>query len=198
MTQYNTLNVKLCNLQLNKLKSGIKNGPEVILNLSSNLIRNSNDKTNFPHKLLLTDTQVSKVRKVFTNGPSANMKFSKTQLPKMIQSGGLLTDISGIRFSLDNFVNFPFKVLESFSKKLSNINTKKYKNNKNNLFMYAGFNINGKKTKEKFGSGITLTSNEIKDIMKVIKSLENKGILLKGTTRKVASEEGQFINFLRP
>ena len=50
MIHYNTLNVKLSNSQLNKLKSKIKNGTEVTLNLSSNLIGNSNDETNF-HKL---------------------------------------------------------------------------------------------------------------------------------------------------
>ena len=55
MTQYNTSNVKLLNSQLNKLKSAIKNRTEVTINLSSNLIGNSNDKTNFPHKLLLTN-----------------------------------------------------------------------------------------------------------------------------------------------
>ena len=48
------------------------------------------------------------------------------------------------------------------------------------------------------GSGITLTDNEIKDIIKVIKSLENRGILIKGTTRKITSLEGGFLNFLRP
>ena len=37
------------------------------------------------------------------------------------------------------------------------------------------------------GSGITLTNNEIKNIMKVIYSLENRGILLKGTTRKITA-----------
>ena len=58
MTQYSTLNVKFSNSQLNKLKSAIKNGTEVTLNLSLNLICNSNDETNFPHKLLLTNTQV--------------------------------------------------------------------------------------------------------------------------------------------
>ena len=68
MTQYNTFNVKLLNSQLNKVKSGIKKGTEVTLNLSSNLIWNSNDETNFPHELLLTDTQVSKIRKPFANG----------------------------------------------------------------------------------------------------------------------------------
>ena len=60
MTQYNTLNIKLRNSHLNKLKSVVKNGTEVTLNVSSNLIGNSNDETNFSRKLLLTGTQVSK------------------------------------------------------------------------------------------------------------------------------------------
>ena len=54
MTQYNTLNVKLPNSQLNKLKSGIKNGTEVTLKISSNVVDDSNDENNFRHKLLLT------------------------------------------------------------------------------------------------------------------------------------------------
>ena len=54
MTQYNTLNVKLSNSQLNKSKSGIKNGTEVTLKLSSNVVGDSNDENIFPHKLLLT------------------------------------------------------------------------------------------------------------------------------------------------
>ena len=83
MTQYNTLNVKLSNWQFNKLKSGIKNGTEVTLNL----IGNSNDETDFPRKILLTDTQVSKIHKAFANGSSTNIKFLKTQLSKMIESG---------------------------------------------------------------------------------------------------------------
>ena len=78
----------MSNSQLNKLKSGIKNGTEVTLNLSSSLIGNPNDETNFPHKSLVTNTQVSKIRKAFANGLSANIKFSKTQLSKMIQLGG--------------------------------------------------------------------------------------------------------------
>ena len=77
MTQYNALNVTLSNSQV---KICNKNGTEVTLNLSSNLIENSNDETNFSHKSLLTDTQVSKIRKAFANGTSANIKFSKTQL----------------------------------------------------------------------------------------------------------------------
>ena len=58
MTQYNNLNVKLSNSQFNKLKLRIKNGTGVTLNLSSNMIGNSNDETNFPNKLLLTNREV--------------------------------------------------------------------------------------------------------------------------------------------
>ena len=65
MIQYNTLNVKLSNSQLNKLKSAIKIGTEVTLNLSSNLIGSFNDETNFPHKLLSTNKQLSKILKAF-------------------------------------------------------------------------------------------------------------------------------------
>ena len=89
MTQYNTLNVKLSNSQINKLKSAIKNGTELTLNFSSNLIGSCNDETNFPHKLLI-DTQVSKICKAFANGSSANMKFSKTYFSKTEQSGGFI------------------------------------------------------------------------------------------------------------
>ena len=68
MTQYNTLNLKLSNLQLNKLKSEIKNGTEVTLKISSNVAGGSNDENNISQKLLSTNTVVPKLRKVFTNG----------------------------------------------------------------------------------------------------------------------------------
>ena len=89
MTQYNTLNLKLSNSQLNKLKSKIKNGTEVTLKLSSKIVGDSNNENNFPHK-------------PFTNNSSANMKLSKTQFLKVYlkilltvlfytgQSGGFL------------------------------------------------------------------------------------------------------------
>ena len=64
MTQYNTLNVKLSNAQLNKLKSGIKNSTEITLILSSNVVSDFNYETNFPHELLLIDIQVSKLPKL--------------------------------------------------------------------------------------------------------------------------------------
>ena len=79
MMQYNRLNTKLSNLQLNKLKSVIKNENDVVIRLSPNMTGDSNDKTNFPHELLLTDRQVSSIRKAFANNSSVDIKFSKTQ-----------------------------------------------------------------------------------------------------------------------
>ena len=90
MTQYNTLNVNLSNYsQLNKLRSAIKNETDVILRLSSNMIGNSDDETNFPHKSLLTNRQVANLRKAFANHTSTDAKLSKAQLTKM-QKGGFL------------------------------------------------------------------------------------------------------------
>ena len=84
MTQYNSLNVKQSNSQLSKLKSAIKNETEVVLILSSNMIGNSNDKINFPIKLLLADRQVANLRKAFANNLPTDIKLSKTQLSRMI------------------------------------------------------------------------------------------------------------------
>ena len=95
MTQYNTLNVKLSNSQLNNLKSGIKSGIKVNLKLSSNVVPDSNDESNF-HKFLLTNTQVSRLRKAFANNSSGNIKLSKTQLDKIGQSGGFLGRLLGL------------------------------------------------------------------------------------------------------
>ena len=75
MTQYNSLNVKLSNSQLNKLKSAIKNETKVVLRLSWNMVGNSNDETNFPHKLLLTNRKVINLRKAFANYLSTDIKF---------------------------------------------------------------------------------------------------------------------------
>ena len=95
MTQYNSLNVKLSNSQLNKLKSAIKNETEVVLRLSSNTDDNSNDETDFPHKLLLTNRQVANLLKAFANYLSTDIKLSKTQLSKILKwfnQGDFLVD----------------------------------------------------------------------------------------------------------
>ena len=77
MTQYNSLNIKLSNSQLNKFRSAIKNENEVVLRLSSNMV--GDNETNFPHKLLLTNRQFSNLRKAFEDHLSADIKLSKTQ-----------------------------------------------------------------------------------------------------------------------
>ena len=84
MTQYNSVNVKLSKSQLNKLKSAIKNKTDFVSRLSSNMIGNSEDETNFPHKLLLTNIKVANLRRAFANHTSTDIKLSKTQLSKMI------------------------------------------------------------------------------------------------------------------
>ena len=81
MTQYNSLNVKLSNSQLNKLKSAIKNETDVVLRLSSN---------SFPHELFLTNKQGTNLRKAFAKLSKTDINLSKAQLSKVIQSGEFL------------------------------------------------------------------------------------------------------------
>ena len=67
MTQYNSLNVKLSNSKLNKLKSAVKNKTDAILRLLSNMIGNSDNEANYSHKLLLTNREITNLRKAFAN-----------------------------------------------------------------------------------------------------------------------------------
>ena len=101
MTQYNNVNVKLSHSQLNELNSGIKNDAEVTLNPSSNMISDSNDETNFHHMFWLTDRNNSGLCKTFANNSSANIKLAKTQLPKIVQSGGFLGRLLGPLMRVD-------------------------------------------------------------------------------------------------
>ena len=93
MTQYKSLNVKLSNSNITKLKSAIKNETDVVLKLSSNMI--DDDGANFPHKLLLTSRQVENLCKAFAYKSSTDIKLSKTQISKMIQSRGFLGKLLG-------------------------------------------------------------------------------------------------------
>ena len=76
MTQYSSLNVKISNSELNKLKSAIENDAEVVLRLSSNMVGNSDDKTNCQYKLL-SNSQVANLRRAFANYSSTDIKLSK-------------------------------------------------------------------------------------------------------------------------
>ena len=98
MNQYNSSNVKLPNLQLNKLKLGIKTATETTLKLSSNVVGDSNDEYNFSHESLLIDAKVSKLHKAFANGSTANINLLKTQLHKveLPGPGGFLGRLFGL------------------------------------------------------------------------------------------------------
>ena len=82
MTQYNSLNVKLSNSQLSKLKSAIKNEKDVVLRISSNMAGNSGNNTNFPQELLLTNRQVENICKSIANHLSIDIKLPKTHYQK--------------------------------------------------------------------------------------------------------------------
>ena len=76
MNQCNSLNIKLSNSQLNKLKSVIKNKTEKVFRLPSNMIGNFDDKANFPRELFLTNRHVANLRKAFANNSSTDIKLS--------------------------------------------------------------------------------------------------------------------------
>ena len=91
MTQYNTLNVKLSNSQLKKLKSGIKDGTQETLKCFGDF----HDENNLPHQLLLTNRQILRLCKTFANGSLANVKLSKIQLHKIGHAEGFLGRLLG-------------------------------------------------------------------------------------------------------
>ena len=193
MTQYNFLNVKMSNLQLNKLKSGIKNGTKVTLKISSNVVGDSNDENNFPHKLSLTDTQILKLHKIFANNSSANIKLSKTQLYKIGQLGGFLGRRLGpllktglpltgnVLKPLDKSVLIPVGLTAAA----------------------AAAGTDSATHKKMFGSGNTtliISNEELNDIMKIVNSLEGSGLLIKGVSQAIKNEakeqKGRFLRML--
>ena len=177
MTQYNSLNVKLSNSQLNKFKSAIKNETEVVLRLSPNMIGDSNDEANFPHELLLTDRQVSSIRKAFANNSSVDIKFSKTQLSKMIQSGGFLGKLLG-------------PLLKTGLPLIKNVITPLAKSVLIPLGLTAAASAADVGIHKKIlGSGchttLIISNKDIEDLIEIIKYLEDSGLLLKGVTESV-------------
>ena len=88
MVQYNSLNVKLSNLQLYKLKSATKNETVLVLRLSLNIV--GDNKTNVPLESLLTNEQVKNLCKTFSNNLLTDIMLSKTQLSKKVQLRGFL------------------------------------------------------------------------------------------------------------
>ena len=88
MVEYNTVNTKLSDSQLNKLKSAVKNKQGATLRMNSRMFSTNN----LPHELLLTtrQTQTTKLRNTIENNMLTNIKLSKAQISKIIQSEGFL------------------------------------------------------------------------------------------------------------
>ena len=86
MVEYNKVDVKLSDTQLKKLKTAVKNKTGTTLRISLKMF-NGND---LPHELLLTTRQKTKLRNAFNNKMSTDLKLSKAQIFKIIQSGGFL------------------------------------------------------------------------------------------------------------
>ena len=151
------------------------------------MVGNSNDNTNFPHELLLTNRQIANIRKAFANHSSIDIKLSKTQLPKMIQSGGFLGNLLG------KLAGPLMKVAMPLAK---------------NILAPLGVSaamsvIDGSIKKKMLGSAATtliISNNEMDDILKIVKSLENSGVLLKGVSETIQHEakeqRGGFLSML--
>ena len=181
MTQYSSLNVKLSNSQLNKLKSSIKNETDVVLRISSNMVGNSNENINFPHELLLTNRQVANIRKAFANHSSTDIKLSKTQLSKMIQSGGFFGRLLGpllktglslmksVIKPLAKSVLIPLGLTAATSAADAGIHKK---------ILGSGYN----------NTTLIISNDEMDDILKIVKSLEDSGVLLKGVSETIQHE----------
>ena len=180
MTQYNSLNVKLSNSQLNKFKSAIKNETEVVLRLSSNMI--GDNETNFPHKLLLTNRQVSNLRKAFANNLSADIKLWKTQLSKMIQSGGFCILILGI--VLGQLLKTGLPLIKNVIKPLAKSVLISLRLTVAVSAADAGIH---KKILRWGNATLIISNNEMEDI-KIIESLEDSGLLLDGATKTIQNE----------
>ena len=193
MTQYNRVNVKLSTFQLNKLKSAIKNESDVVIRLSLNMIGDSNDKGNFLHEVLLTDRQVSSIRKAFASNSSVDIKFSKTQLSKMITSGEFLGKLLGslLKIGLPLMKSVITPLAKSVLIPLG-------------LTAAASAASDAGIHKKILGSGnhtTLITSNkDMDDLIKIVKSLEDSGLLLKGITESVQNEikehKGGFLSMI--
>ena len=182
MVKYCKVDCKLTNVQLNKLKKAVKSNEGATLRLG---IRNFN-KDERPHELLLTTRQNTKLSNALNNNSATDIKLSKTQIKQIIQSGGFLGKL------LSKLAGPPMKVAMTLAK---------------NVLVPLGLTaamstIDRSIQKKIHGSGVKLIieQEDMKDIMKIIKALENSGILLKGVSKTIKNEtqeqRGGFLSML--
>ena len=182
MVEYSKLKCKLTKVQLNKLKKAIKSNEGATLRLG---IKNFN-KDELPHELLLTTRQNTKLRNAFNNNLATDIKLSKAQTKKLIQSGGFLG-----------------KLLSKLAGPLMKVALPLAKNVLAPLGLTAAMSaIDGSIQKKIHGSGVELIIEQeyMNDIMKIIEALENSGILLKGVSKTIENEtkeqRGGFLGML--
>ena len=167
MVEYSKVNCKLTNVQLNKFKKAAKSNEGATLRLG---IKNFN-KDEDSHELLLTTRQNTKLRNALNNNSATDIKVSKTQIKKIIQSGGFLG-----------------KLLSKLAGPLMKVALPLAKNVLAPLGLTAAMSaIDGSIQKKILVSGIKLIieQEDMNDIMKIIKALENSGILLKGVSKTI-------------
>ena len=182
MVEYSKVDCTSTNVQLNKFKKAVKSTKGVTLRLG---IRKFN-KDERPHELLLTTRQNTKLRNAYNNNSATDIKLSKAQIKKLIQSGGFLG-----------------KLLSKLAGQLMKVALPLAKNVLAPLDLTAAMSaIDGSIQKKIHGSGIKLIieQEDMKDIMKIIKALENSGILLKGVSKTIKNEteeqRGGFLSML--
>ena len=179
MVEYSKVDCKLTNVQLNKLKKAVKSNEGATLRLSN---RNFN-KDETPHELLLTTRQNTKLRNALNNNSATDIKLSKAQIKILNQSGSkLLSKLAGplmkVAMALAKNVLAPLGLTAAMSA------------------------IDGSIQKKIHGSGVKLIieQEDMKDIMKITKALENSGILLKGVSKTIKNEtkeqRGGFLSML--
>ena len=157
------------------------------------MVGNSNDNTNFPHELLLTNRQVENIRKAFPNHLSTDIKLSKTQLSKMIQSRGFLGRLLG------PLLKTGLPLMKSVIKPLA-------KSVLIPLGLTAAAAADAGIHQKILGSGhnniatLIISNDEMDAILKIVKSLEDSGVLLKGVSETIQNEakeqRGGFLSML--
>ena len=170
MVEYSKIYCKLTKVQLNKFKKSVKSNEGVTLRLG---ITNFN-KDELPHELLLTNRQNTKLRNAINNNLATDIRLSKAQIKKLIQSGGFLG-----------------KLLSKLADPLMKVALPLSKNVLAPLGLTAAMSaIDGSIQKKIHGSGIKLIieQDDMNDIIKIIEALENSGILLKGVTKTIENE----------
>ena len=165
----------------NKLKSAIKNETEVVLRLSS-VVTGDNEST-FPHKLLLTNTQIPNLCKAFANYLSTDIKLSKTQLATVIQSAGFLARLLGslLKTGLPLIKNIIKLLALGLTAAASAANAGIHKK-------VLGSGHNRPSSSASHNTTLIISNDEMEDIIKIVKSLEDYGLLLKGVSKTVQNE----------